>query len=189
MGGVSNAMGDRLNFYRSFNTDIAASWAGNVERKEQRKRVLPPLDILSFDADVPIQEVLDATSRVGMRNRARGLFNRLADMDEAARDTEIKDMNAALRKFGKPVGGWISLDNIDTAVAVAATALNWTYPPVMGLAHFGAKITDIASRNPAVEKFVEQIRIDLFPNQTRRRELDFLSRISRVAMLKRKTVS
>jgi hypothetical protein len=185
---VSNAMADRLNFYRSFDTEIAAAWVGNVERKEQGKRILPPLDLLSFDANAPILDILEATNRVGMRNRARGLFSRLAEMDEPAREAEIKEINAALRKFGKPAG-IISLDNVDTAAALASLAWTFAYPPVMGLYHVGTQLIDLASRIPAVEKFVEDVRNDLFPKGAKKRELDFLSRISRVATLKRKIVS
>ena len=43
---LANMMGDALNFFRSFNTEVAASWVGNVERKQQGKILLPPLPVL-----------------------------------------------------------------------------------------------------------------------------------------------
>ncbi|MBV8773408.1 MAG: hypothetical protein JO166_13930 [Deltaproteobacteria bacterium] len=186
--GLANIMGDAFNFFRSFNTEIAASWVGNVERKQQGKVLLPPLPILEFDAEVPIGEVLPATDRPVMRNRGRALFSRLADMTEEQREEEIRALNAQLRRFGKP-SGIMSLDTLDTAVSAVATAIGAPYPPLAGLAHVGAQFFEIGKRHPAVDRFLEAVRIDLFPAGARRRELDFLSRISRAASLKTRKVS
>gem|GEM_PF-4289421 len=118
---LGNAMGDVLNFFRSFNIRIAAAWVGNVERKEARKLLLPPLPLFEFDPEIPIEEILAATDRPVMRNRGRALFSRLADMTEEQRADEIRNLNAALRRHGRPAGV-ISLDNLDTGISLASVA-------------------------------------------------------------------
>jgi len=185
---IANSIGDALNFFRSFNTNVAAAWAANVERKKQGKVLLPPLPILEFDRAASMRDVLEATERPVMRNRAQALFSRLADMPEERRAKEIDELNAALRRFGKPAG-IMSLDTVDTAVSVAATAYSFVYPPVAGLMHIGAQLLELGRRNPSLDKFMEDLSSDLFPGRERQRELDFLSRISRVATLKTSKVS
>lgn len=186
--GLANMMGDALNFFRSFNTEIAASWAGNVDRKIQGKVLLPPLPIIEFDAAIPVKEVLAATARPVMRNRGRALFSRLAEMNDEQRTAEVQDLNAQLRNFGKPCG-ILSLDTADTAVSLVALATSFLYPPLAGLAHIGTQLAEIGRRNPTLDRFLEDLAVDLFPSGTKKRELDFLSRINRVASLKTKKVS
>lgn len=185
---IANSIGDALNFYRSFNTKIAASWTGNVERKNQGKVLLPPLPILEFDGAAPISDVLQATERPVMRNRARALFGRLADMTEEQRSREVDELNASLRRFSRPAG-IMSLDTADTAVSVAALAYGFVYPPLAGLGHLAAQLLEIGRRSPTIDKLMEDIGADLFPGREKQRELDFLSRISRVATLKTSKVS
>jgi hypothetical protein len=186
--GLAKMMGDALNFYRSFNTELVASWVGNVERKERRKVLLPPLPIFEFDATVPIAEVLAATARPVMRNRGRALFGRLADMTEEARSAEIKDLNTQLRRFGKPAG-MFSLDTLDTALSVVAPAAGFPYPPLGGLAKLASQLLAFGKRYPPVDSFFERLRVELSPNGVKKRELEFLSQIDRVASLKVAKVS
>ncbi|MGQ7355388.1 hypothetical protein ACTGXY_11405, partial [Streptococcus suis] len=71
--------------------------------------------------EIPIEEILAATDRPVMRNRGRALFSRLADMTEEQRADEIRNLNAALRRHGRPAGV-ISLDNLDTGISLASVA-------------------------------------------------------------------
>jgi hypothetical protein len=185
---LANAMGDCLNFFRSFNTRIAAAWVGNVERKEAGKLLLPPLPLFEFDPAIPIEEILAATDRSVMRNRGRALFGRLADMTEEQRAVEIQNLNTALRRYGQP-SGVISLDNLDTGISVASIAYGFAYPPLAGLQALGRQLIDLGRKYPAVDKLLEAIQVDLFPAGGKKRELDFLSSISRVATLKTAKVS
>ena len=185
---LANAMGDALNFFRSFNIRIAAAWVGNVERKENGRRLLPPLPLLEFDPVIPIEEILAATDRPVMRNRGRALFSRLADMTEEQRAAEIQGLNAALRRYGKP-GGIISLDTIDTGISVASVAADFVYPPLAGLRSLGSQLINLGRKNPSVDRLFEAIQVDLFPTSGKKRELDFLSSINRVALLKTTKVS
>jgi hypothetical protein len=183
---LGNSMGDALNFFRSFNIRIASAWVGNVERKEASKLILPPLPLFEFDAAIPIEEILAATDRPVMRNRGRALFSRLADMSEEERTDEIRNLNAELRRYGHP-NGLMSLDNVDTGISIASMAFGFVY--LSGLRGLGAQLLDLGRKRPAVDHLIEAIQADLFPNDGRKRELDFLSRISRVAALRSTKVS
>jgi hypothetical protein len=184
---LANAMGDSLNFFRSFNTRIAAAWVGNVQRKEAGRLLLPPLPLFEFDRAIPIEEILAATDRSVMRNRGRALFNRLAEMTEEQRAIEIQTLNAALRTYGRP-GGIISLDTADTGISIASAAFSFVYPPVAGVLALGRQLVELGRKHPAVDQLFEAVQVDLFP-KGKKRELDFLSRINRVASLKTTKVS
>jgi hypothetical protein len=185
---LANAMGDVLNFFRSFNTRIAAAWVGNVERKAAGKRLLPPLPLFEFDSAIPIEEMLAATGRSVMRNRGRALFSRLAELTDEERVTEIQNLNAALRNYGRS-GGIISLDTLDTGVSIASTAYGFPYPPVAGIRALGGQLANWSRKYPSIDKLFEAIQTDLFPTSGKKRELEFLSSINRVASLKITKVS
>jgi hypothetical protein len=55
-------VGDRLNFYRSFNSRIAAAWAVNERRKEERVRIIPPLPLFNLHPRASIDDLIAATS-------------------------------------------------------------------------------------------------------------------------------
>jgi len=184
---LSNLMGEALNFFRSFNTEIAPAWLGNVERKQLGRRLLPPLPLLEFDPAIPITEFLQAVESVTLRNKGRALFSRIAELDEEQRLVEVQKLNAALRKFGRPAG-LVSLENMDTGIGLLSTALGWAYPPVTGLRAFGSQIIDLGRKNRAIDRFIDQLQQD-WPGSGQKRELDFVSKISRVATLKTTKVS
>lgn len=185
---LGNAMADALTFFRSFNTQIAAAWVGNMERKEAGKLLLPPLPLFEFDVAIPIDEVLAATGRPVLRNRGRALFTRLADMSDEQRAGEIQDLNTAFRRYGRQ-GGLMSLDTLDTGLSLASLAYGFLWPPIAGLRSLGSQLLELARKYPALDSLIEAIDTDLFPDGAKRRELDFLSRISRVATFKTDKVS
>lgn len=55
-------VGDRLNFYRSFNSRIAAAWAVSERRKEERRSILPPVPLFDFHHRASIDDLIAATS-------------------------------------------------------------------------------------------------------------------------------
>jgi len=185
---LANLMGEALNFFRSFNTEIAASWAENVARREAGKRLLPPIPLFEFDAKIPIGEILAATDRPSMRNRGRALFNRIADMTEQERAAEVERLNLDLRQYGRP-SGIISFDNLDTGIGAASIILGFPFPPVAGLAKFASQLAELVRKHPEIDRLFERVQADLFVGGEKRRELDFLSKISRVASLKTSKVS
>jgi hypothetical protein len=185
---LGNAMGDALNLFRSFNTRIAAAWVGNVERKQAGRLLLPPLPLFEFDSAVPLDEILAATDRRVMRNRGRALFSRLADMSDEQRAAEIQNLNSALRRYGRQ-GGLMSLDTLDTGLSLASVAYGFLWPPVAGLRSLWNQLLELARKHLALDELIEAIDADLFPAGAKKRELDFLSRISRVATFKTDRVS
>ena len=116
------------------------------------------------------------------------LFSRLADMTEEQRVAEIESLNAALRRYDRP-GGFISLDTVDTGISLAPMAYGFVYPPLAGLRALAGQLVDLSRRSPAVDRLFEAIQTDLFPTSGKKRELDFLSSINRVASLKVTKVS
>ncbi|MHC4041330.1 hypothetical protein I3J27_32160 [Bradyrhizobium xenonodulans] len=109
-------------------------------------------------------------------------------MTEEQRADEIRNLNAALRRHGRPAG-LISLDNLDTGISLASLAYGFIYPLVAGLRTLGGQLIELGRKHPVIDKLFEAIQADLFPAGVSKRELDFLSSISRVAFIKTVKVS
>ena len=95
---LMNIMADALNFYRSFNTRIAASWAGNEDRKAAGRLVMPSLPLFAFEPNVPIKEFLDTVCLSSTRDQGRALFGRLAALPDDQRAAEIARLDGELRR-------------------------------------------------------------------------------------------
>jgi hypothetical protein len=187
-GALANIMGDCLNGFRSCNTRLAAAWIGNQERKETDRRLLPAIPLLEFERAMPMKEFLAACNSFLLRNHGRSLLSRLSELPEEARASEVKRLAGELRKLGRPQG-FISLDSADTLVSLASLIFGFFYPPVGGLRLLGSQIVEQLNKKPALAKTLQAITADLFGEHPEREALDFLSKISRVAILKTDRIS
>jgi hypothetical protein len=187
---IMNIMGDSLNFYRSFNTRIAAAWAGNEERRMRGISIMPPLPLFEFDGDVPIAEFHDATSLGSTRAKGRALFSRLAELPVELRQEEIDHLSAELRKKKAREGGHLisfeTLEDVGPAVELIADV---TLPPFFAVKNVARRIREACRRNRNVDGLVQHVEADLFKSVGRNQDLDFLSRIDRVATFKKTRLS
>jgi hypothetical protein len=188
LGALANMMGDCLNGFRSCNTRLAAAWIGNQERKETGRRLLPAIPLLEFDKAMPMKDFLGACNSFLLRNHGHSLLSRLSEMPEEARASEVNRLAGELRKLGQP-RGFISFDSADTLASLASLIVGFFYPPVGGLRVLGSQIVEQLNKKPALAKALQAIMADLFGEHPERDELDFLSKISRVAILKTDRIS
>jgi hypothetical protein len=183
------ALGRELNFYRSFNTAIAATWVGNERRRAGGVQIVPPIPLLDFDPKIPISEVLSDSALQSTRAKGRALFARLADLPVEERGTEIDALVDRLRNVGRRRGNaLLSFDNLDTVIAGGSLFASFTYPPVAGLTHFTRPIVERLRRIPSIDRMIQAVAEDTAATFGTNQDLDFLSRIDRVAQLKRPRV-
>jgi hypothetical protein len=185
---LMNVMGDALNFFRSFNTRIVTSWIANEDRKAARKTVMPPLPLFEFEPGVPIQEFIDAVKLSSTRKKGRALFGRLAELPEEDRADEIAKLDTELRKRFRH-SAIILFETFDTAASIAGLIFGVPYPPLAGLRQIAIQIKEAARGNPIVDKLIQRIEEDLFSGHGNNQEIDFLSRINRVATFKKNRIS
>ena len=185
---LMNIMADALNFYRSFNTRVAVSWAGNEERKATGKLVMPPLPLFEFEPRVPIEEFLEAVRLHSTRAEGLALFGRLAALPEDQRADEIARLDAELRKRLRRSESAISFENLDTLISIGSSIFSFLYPPVAGLRAIGRQLKESVRNIPSVDRLVHEIETNLF-SAPAKQEIDFLSRISRVATFKKDRIS
>jgi hypothetical protein len=192
-GGVSilmNAMAEGLNFFRSFNTRIAASWAANEDRRYAGKAIMPAIPLFEFEPGVPMKEFLDSVRFSSTRNQGNALFGRLAEMPDEQRAVEVIKLEADLRKRFKTRDTVLSFESLaDTGASIGGILLPFTYWPVAGLRAIGVQLKDAARNIPVMDRLIADIERDLFSAVGRNQEIDFLSRINRVATLKKKRIS
>lgn len=172
--GPRRLVGDRLNFYRSFNGRIAAAWAVNERRKEQRVRVLPPLPLFEFERHAPIEDLVAATSRGSTRRRGRALVNRLAELPVEEREQEVERLARELYELGARRGRRSFA--IDTANDIAEVA-GFLMTPIKGVWNLLGLCLDLARRIPALDALADAVDQDLSEKVGRNTDLDFLSKV------------
>lgn len=188
LAALGNVMGDCLNAFRSNNTRLAAAWIGNENRKKDPKRLLPPIPLFEFEKRLPITELLAVCDNIMLRNHGRSLLSRLADIPEADRQAEISRLSGELRKLGRP-GKILNLDNADTFISALSLFIGFAYPPIAGLRALGRQITEKLASTPSLGRVLETVAVDLFGDHPEKRDLDFLAKMSRVAVLKSERIS
>ena len=176
-------IGDRLNFYRSFNTRIAAAWAASERQREERIRVLPPIPLFEFNRHAKIADVVRLSSYESDRRKARGLVGRLSGLPADERQAEIERLSKELYDYGmrkeKRAMIFDTFDNIkEVGAAVAGKALL----PVRSAWGLVKLIIELGRRAPALDRFIDDLEHDMKPS--RNDDIHFLSKIERVAELR-----
>lgn len=185
--GPAQLMGDRLNFYRSLNTRIAAAWAENErDKREERRIILPPVPLLEFDRNASIKDVLDFTSLESVRRKGRSLISRLANLPQEERDAEIGRIEKELYEFGaKRDRRREAVSLLDATVSVTDYVMSASLFPVVAGWHLFQSITAAARRAPTLDRLLDKLERETSGFTKKNEDLDFLSKISRVAHLRR----
>jgi hypothetical protein len=186
---LMNVVGDGLNFFRSFNTRIAAAWVGNEERKAEGVSIMPPIPLFEFESDIPMDEFVNAVGFTSTRAKGRALFGRLAEMSMEERDEEIRRLSKELRRHASERGSLISFENLDTTASIAGLIFGIPFPPVAGLKAIVLQLRELARKNKLVDRLVQALEADTLQTFGKNQDLDFLSRISRVASFKKSRLS
>ena len=116
------------------------------------------------------------------------MYARLVELPPEERQREIEELVSALRKQAcRRSGTLVDFDTVDTSVAVASVLLDFIYPPLAGLKHVGSQLIEGLRRIDKIDQMMMQLENTL-NRFGRNQDLDFLSRISRVASFKRERV-
>ncbi|WP_206240459.1 hypothetical protein [Novosphingobium terrae] len=181
---LCRAIGEDLNFYAGFNTRIAPAWIGNRDRRARGQLLSEPLPIFTFETDVPLLEILQDAGLASTRRKGRALVDRLAELPEALRAEEIRRLKSDLRQRGRrATSSVLSIESGDTLIALASTIFGFLYPPTVGMVGIGRNLSEKARRIPAVDAMLDTLAMDTLAIRGGNHDLDFLSRIDRVATL------
>jgi hypothetical protein len=180
---LMNGVGDALNFFRSFNTQIAATWASDVDRKLERRPIVPAIPLFEFDHDVRLDEFIAPFSAASTRSAGRSLFARLADMAEDLRADEVAWLRTEVRRrrHGRESERWLSFESVEDATSVAG--LGWV--PIVAARNIWRRLRETARRWELSDKFMSAIEDTMEKSFHTNRQLDFLSRVDRVGGLLR----
>ena len=164
------------------------SWIENERRRASGSKILPPLPIFEFDKKIPIQEIL-ADSRLGStRAKGRSLYARLVELPPEEHQQEIDELESALREQARRRSGTLlDLDKAETIVSGASVLWDFTCLPFGGLKRLGGQLIEELRRAHKIDQMMMQLENTL-NCVGRNQDLDFLSRISRVASFRRERV-
>ena len=188
IGRLLNFHKNLLNFHKNFNRKFAASWARNEQRRTNGVEILPPVPLFEFDRKIPIQEIIDDSALVSTRTKGRSLYARLAELPPEERQKEIDKLESTLRqKARRKLGTVIDFDTVETSAAVSSLFLDFIFPPLAGLMHLSKQVTEKLRHIPQIDQMIAQLE-STFNVVGGNQELDFLSRINRVATFRREHV-
>lgn len=182
---IYNTIGDRLNFYRSFNSRIAAAWIGNERRKEERRSILPPIPLFDFEIGIPISEFVEVTALSSSRRKGRALMTRLADLPPEEREIEVARLATQARRLRGREAGLFSFESLEDAGPLTDIIVGTSAPPFFAMRNLIRRIINLRDRSPALDRMVDAIQREISPITRRNEDLDFLSKIDRIAQLRR----
>lgn len=177
-------MGERLNFYRSFNTRIAAAWATNERRKEERRFVLPPVPLFEFCRGASLEDILEITSVPSSRRKGRALISRLANLPPDEQAIEISKLQIDLKdkpRIFEALGKRALL--LDAAIGVGAYFVDSNLFPLVSTLTLLTKALECARRAPVLDAVVDEIESALRQHIGSNEDVSFMSKIDRVAYL------
>ena len=177
-------IGRHLNFHKNFNEQSSAMWLKNEERLASGKDMLPTIPLFDFDKSVSIQEILEDSALGSVRSRGRGLYTRLANLSSEERSGEIERLNELLRKRARRQSKQeIALDIADIGISVVDLIIGLFVPPVSAIGRFSKPLIERARGNRRVDSVIMKLE-DKMKITTESQDLEFLSRVSRVATFK-----
>ena len=177
-------IGRHLNFHRSFNESRSVSWFNNEADLAYGKEVVPPVPLFEFDKSIPMREILEDSALDSVRLRGRGLYARLAKLPSRERRTEVERLNELLRTRTRNQSGYrITLDAADVGISFLDLIIGLFVPPVSAIGRFSKPMIERARRNRKIDFMVMQL-MEKMTKTSENGELEFLSRVSRVASFK-----
>lgn len=179
-----SAMGELLNFYKSASTTHFQAFIKNKQKLNSGIPPISPIDIIELNDYIPITELEEVLSADTV-TKSKKLMEHLAELDEDERSKKILHYNQQIEKLiskKKKNAGVIDLgSNIltDTAGALSGFAPLGTAISLLKLSGKG-----IRKSLPLVKNIAHKIE-DALNRDTDKANIHFLTRINRVARLKR----
>lgn len=180
---VMEIMGDRLNFYRNYNSRVSAKWAENERRKETRQIVLPPIPLFEFHRNASLDDILSLTSSPVGRRKGRALLSRLAALNPEDQIVEIAKLEEALAKQKKVSTVVDAILTLDSALGVATYFTNTNLFPFVASFAMLQLALRCAKKAPVLDVIVDEIETSLREVVGLNEDLTFLSKLSRVGFL------
>ena len=177
-------IGRHLNFHRNFNRQFSASWLENESREAIDARFVPAIPLFEFDKTIPMQEILEDSSLGSVRDKGRGLYARLAKLPPNERAEEVEKLKTAFRARTRRASGLeITLDVGDTGMSAVDLIIGIFVPPLSAIRRLAKPWIEKARRNRKIDSMIMDLE-DKMRRTPETRELEFLSRVSRVASFK-----
>ena len=185
---LRSLIGWHLNFHRNFNEQSASSWVENEMRRKSGHVVMPAVRLFEFDPRVSIAQIVSDSSLWSTRAKGRSLYSRLANLPEDERQAEIDALENELRRRAiRPARTIINFDTFDTIAGTASAVLGFIWPPMAGYKKLTGEIVEALRRVRKIDRVMTRLQESVRSSQTQR-DLDFLSRIDRVAGFRRDRV-
>ena len=181
-------IGRHLNFHKYFNQESIGVWAKNETRRIAGSRILPAIPMFEFDPKIPMGEFLADTTLGSTRKKGRCLYARLAALPRESRQEEIDLLESKLRtKVRRKTGTMVDLDTLDASIAMGSIFLDFVFPPLISLCKLSGSVIQRLRKKQKVDDMIMSLE-DSVVRFGHSHELDFLSRVNRVATFRRERV-
>ena len=181
---LKSVLGAYLNLHKNFTATLVESWIRNEQGKSNPKETLPAIEVFEFNRHIPIREIMDDTSFSSTRKQGRSLYARLTNLSEQERAQEVIRLNAKLREISRNrTNSIIDLRTMDTSASLVSPFMAIPYPSIMGLIDVGGRALRKLGTNRKIDELMTRLNEKILSNNEKM-ELDFLSKIDRVARFK-----
>ncbi|MFA5877719.1 MAG: hypothetical protein WC880_05175 [Candidatus Paceibacterota bacterium] len=174
----AQTMGSLLNFYKCFKKDTLHEYFELNHKKEDGINLLEPVKIFDIDSYLSVDEFEKETANHFIRREFRSLFDELATLGEEERTKRIKEYNTSVEAYLKNN----KFKNAAFDLGTEATGL-----PLLGFAkNMASLIYDkVKSSSGTIKKYAEKMEEVAAYNLTGKKKISLLTRLNRVARLKK----
>lgn len=174
----AQTMGSLLNFYKCFKKDTLGEYLELSHEKETSVNLLEPVKIFDIDTYLSVDEFEKETANHFIRREFRSLFGELSSLGEAERTTRIKEYNKSVEAYLKNN----IFKNAAFDLGTEATGL-----PLLGFAKNMANLiyNKVKGSSDTIKKYTEKMEEIAAYNFTGEKKISLLTRLNRVARLKK----
>lgn len=174
----AQTMGSLLNFYKCFKKDTLGEYLELSHVKEAGVNLLEPLKIFDIDTFLPVDEFEKEVANKFVRQGFRSLFTELSALDETERKKRVLEYNKSVEDYLRNN----KFKNIAYDLGTEATGL-----PLLGFAkNMASLIYDkVKKSSDTIKKYAEKIEEIAAYNLTGEKKISLLTRLNRVARLKK----
>lgn len=173
-------MGNALNLYKCLNKETLNEYLSVEKMKYSGTNILDPISIIETNEYLSIVDFEAEVANRFIRSGFRSIFDELSSLSDSDRRKRIEEYNKCVEDYTrnanrKKAGYDFATDTVGLIIPFLGTAKN--------LASF--LYTKVKNRSQAIRKFAEKIEEKANYNITGDKKISLLTKLSRVARLKR----
>lgn len=174
-------MGGMLNLFKTLNYQNIQESRDSISLKQSKNPSIQLIKTFDVNEYIPIHEFENEISSAVIRKGAKSLFTELTILDEDDRNKRIREYNTEVSRALEKKN--TKANSLDLGKDVLGVAIPFLSSGIKLLTSLGNKTMN---KFPVIKELSEHIEEKTQPNDIEKRTISLLSKINRVARLKKK---